>query len=761
MTGRFIWAVVAALGLAAPAHAADGTHAVAVLQGPDRTLYDAWKFRPAQIGGAITSTSPAAGVTIGRDAYGVPIVLGDTLNLVQYGAGYVHAQDRLFQMDLLRHRARGRVAEMLGPAHVNADIAARRELPSERELARAHALLPKLYRDALQSYANGVNAAIAAARANPSLVPADYTLRGIPFVDWQPVDSVAVAVYLARRIGPSGGDELAAAGVLAALRARHGKQRGTSYWEDAYVRNDPAAPVTVPASSGSFAPVSAKDTGRGPDAPGVALPDGLPARIAVRTPASTLSSTVVVGLARSATGRPLLAATLDLGGEREHALAEIAVAGGGLNARGVTLPGLGGYALTGHSGTHAWALAGADTDQADVFAVRLCGGSERRYTYRRGCAPMLARAETIAAREGAQLVAKRKVTYLRTVHGPVIGFGSVAGKRVAFARRIAFAGREQDAIPAFFQLNRDGDLASFMRAASQVPFAADLSYAGGDGHVAFMRAGRVPLRARGTDDRLPVDGSGGYDWRGFQKLARNPQVVDPPAGWIASWNNKPSRRFGGGQGAIHRVQLLQARLAPVAPISFDGLVSILRAASVTDPRVAPVRPILLAAVTATGTTDPATTAAAATLAAWDGSRADANGDGRYDQPGVALMDEWWRRAQAAVLGPVYGAQLVSLGGDLDVRFGDGDRGGLFLRVLQGPAAPLPLAGRWPGGAQLQRTLTSALTQAARALQRTYGVSPASWLAPVATRPLAAAGDGARILVPATNRGLYEQLVELP
>jgi len=762
VTGRLRRAVIAvALVAAAPAHAEDGTRAQAVLAPAQLQLHATWTYRPAQIGGGVTSASPAAGVTIERDPYGVPIVRGDTLNLVQYGAGYAHAQDRLFQMDLLRHLARGRAAELLGESTVEADAAARRELPSERELARDFAALPKLYRDALQSYANGVNGVLAAARANPALVPPEYVTRQIPLADWQPADSVAIVAYLARRLGPAAGDELAAARVLTALRARYGKLRGTRYWDDAQPRNDPAAPVTVPASSGSFRPASASVAGRGPDAPGVALPD---AATSTQTPpdeADALSSAVLIGPARSSTGRPLLASSLDLGGEREHALAEIAVVGGGLNSRGATLPGLGGFALAGHSGTHAWAFTGADTDQADVFAVRLCGGSERRYAYRKGCAPMLSRTETIMAREGARLVVKRTQTYLRTVHGPVIGFGSVGGKRVAFARRVAFAGRERDAIPAFFQLNRDGDLASFARAAALVPFGADLHYAGSDGHIGFWRTGRLPLRARGTDERLPTEGSGGYDWRGFQKPARNPQVVDPGVGWIASWNNKPSRGWGGARGGVHRVQALQVRLAPVAPLGSAELVAILRAAALADPRVEPFRPILLAAVTATGTTDPATLAAAAALAAWDGSRVDANGDGRYDQPGVAIMDEWWKRAQVSVLGSVYGAQLATLGSDLDLRFGDGDRAGLFLRVLQGPVAPLPVAGRWPRGAALQRMLAGSLTGAARALQQRHGQSAASWLAPVAVRQLAPPAGGAPITVPAVNRGLYEQLVELP
>ena len=779
MRRLLVWLAAAAATLAAalPAAAADRTRAVDVLapgQGGNRTALTpgpphaadqvaawlAWRYKPMAIDDATAGApvSPVPGVTVRRDASGVPVVRGATLALVQVGAGYALAQDRLYQMDVYRHIARGTAAELLGREWLETDRTTRREGLSGADLARLGKRLPKLYRDLLGEFARGVNLVIAQTRADPGAWrPLDYPASAV-IEPWSVADSLAIAAWYARRQA-GGGRELASAELLRALRVRNGKAAGERYWQDAVVRSDPAAPTAIPAAQGAFAPLGAGRSGGGPAAPGVVLPDSRPAFLPTTAPApAPAAGTVLISPLRAEGSAPILA-----GGTAEEPLAEIALIGGGLESRGATLPGIGGFALSGHSATHAWTIASGGSDQVDTFAVEVCGGSDRRYRYRGACRPMEVRTETFRVRGATGLGGAGTMVVLRTVHGPVIGYGRAGKQRVAFARAVSFAGRETDAVPAYFSLNTNLALSGFLGAAAQVPYSANLSYAGSDGHIAYVHAGRYPIRARGTDDRLPTDGSGGYDWEGVQPAGRRPVVVDPATGTLASWNGKPAAAWIGGDsapwGGVQRVTALEQGLAADPSISFEDATALLRAAAVTDPRVTAFRPALLAALA--GTSEPALVSAREALAAWDGRRLDANGDGRYDAPGVAIFDEWWLAAQRRLLTPVYRGQLALLGPDADRAFGGADRAGLLLRVIQGRAARLRPTGKWPAPAGVQRALALAFGDAAAALRNRYrSSSPAVWLEPVPELGSGAQGAPGQPALPFANRGRFEQVVEL-
>ena len=159
--------------------------------------------------------------------------------------------------------------------------------------------------------------------------------------------------------------------------------------------------------------------------------------------------------------------------------------------------------------------------------------------------------------------------FRRTVHGPVVGYARVAGTRrvVALSRHRSSAGRETtDQI--FFQRLTYGRVKSasdFIGAAAATPQTFNSFYADAK-DIAFVTTGRLPVRAKGVNGDLPVDGRGRFEWRGFLAPGKHPQDVDPPSGLLVNWNNKPAKDFPAGddrwdEGGTQRVDWLLAELA--------------------------------------------------------------------------------------------------------------------------------------------------------------------------------------------------------
>ena len=132
-------------------------------------LFESFTLKPAGFDLPGTVEAPRAGVTITRDAYGVPAVRGTTENDAWYGAGYAIAQDRLVELELFRRSTEGHLAEVLGSSRLQSDIVARRDYYTKAELNKQLKRLPAALRARFDAYADGVNAWMARVAAEPSL----------------------------------------------------------------------------------------------------------------------------------------------------------------------------------------------------------------------------------------------------------------------------------------------------------------------------------------------------------------------------------------------------------------------------------------------------------------------------------------------------------------------------------------------------------------------------------------------------------------
>ena len=280
------------------------------------------------------------------------------------------------------------------------------------------------------------------------------------------LDVYAVNAFAGRLFGRGGGDEAARSMFLDSLHKRLGRRRGDSVWTDLRERLDPETPVTIQKSFPYQNRLPRRRTGNKiVDAGSFRAWESAPAasaraRTAVMPSPPHASNFLMVGAKRSATGHPLFVAGPQIGYFYPGLTLEMDLHGGGIDARGATAPGFPGYMLIGRGQDFAWSLTSAGNDMIDEFVETLCG-SDTRYRYKGRCRRM--------GTFDAGTLAGRKVSFRTTVHGPVTGYATVGGKRVAIAEQRSSRGRDV-LWQLMFQdltLNRPRNARQFLRSASR------------------------------------------------------------------------------------------------------------------------------------------------------------------------------------------------------------------------------------------------------------------------------------------------------
>lgn len=630
-----------------------------------------------------------------RDRFGVPHVYGDTAEAVAYGAGYVTAEDRMFEADLFRHAARGTLAEFLGPDYLAYDEVLRRDGYTEAELAAQLAALPAQFGEngtriarGLEAFAAGFSQRVAEVLANPTLMPVEYVGTGNLPVPWRSTDTVALSVLLSRTFGEAAGAEVRNAALYQGLRARLGSdEEARKAFDDLRWLNDPVSPTTVPVGEGLF---TYPNTGA-PNPDAIAIPDHAAevyrgqveevARVGQVLGGLALpqaaSNAMLIGPSESATGNSLQLGDPQVQYSVPQYLMEISLHGGGYDAAGMTFPGVSALVLIGHGVDYAWTVTSGISDAVDVRAERLCdpeGGTptleSSHYLYKGVCRAMEERVETILVKNSAPPVVDpdapeldaAAVTVQRTVHGPVFARDTVEGAPVALVKERAFWGRELDNAAAFGAFNFPDLIRSaedFGEAASNIVVSLNLYYADRD-TVAYWHTGRYPVRAQGVETRLPTWGDGEWEWNGNIPFTEQPQFVssqgDPATrDYTYNWNNKPAKGWANGDdtnwGEIHRVDALvsqmDAALAGAGTMDRLDVINMMNSAATVDPRVAKLLPLLVPRTDP----DPVMAHALSVIEAWAAEgpapgahRIDRDNDGFYDRGNaIRIWDAWNER----------------------------------------------------------------------------------------------------------------------
>lgn len=574
------------------------------------------------------SYEPASGVTVYRDELGIPHIYADSMDGASFALGYVTAEDRLFEMDLFRHAARGTLAELVGPGtngeFLEMDVDTRRNGYTDTEVQSMldafddkFGSLGSEVQRGLQAYSDGVNAYIGEIKTTKAdRVPAEYPATGNPPPvfpqEWSPLDTAYIAILQLRVFGETAGGELANAGLYAHLRQRLGKELGGEVFDDLLFQNDPRSPVTIDPGQANF---KTQRLGK-LDHASLAIPDDAQELAARETTSAQLredvlakfgfrapsSNALLVGSSESASGNPLEFGAPQVGYAAPSFFMDVDVHAPGVDFRGPAVPGASALIPLGRGRDYAWSLTTGFSDAVDTRAELLCepdGGAptleSNGYELNGECRTMEEREETFLAKPtpvDPQPPQVRSETFHRTVHGPVIARGTVKGRPVAFVKERFFWMRELDSVPAFYRWNTQVDsIDDFAAAAEDFTMSFNAFYADAT-DIGYFHVGLYPKRTRHTSPALPVWGTGQWEWRGRRSWAEQPKIVNPQRGWVANWNNKPSLGWDSYDsfkwGRIQRMQLLHdgmsALLEGDRKARLSDLVDVIRDAATRDVR---------------------------------------------------------------------------------------------------------------------------------------------------------------------------------
>ena len=675
-------------------------------------------------------------VTVIRDTFGVAHVNGKTRNGVFYGAGWVAAEDRGLLMGLLR--SAGRLSAIDAPGYNAFAVALTgRQFVSSPQ---TEAFLSKQF-DLVR--AQGAEGRQALADIDAFLVGLNSYNRkaGLPIEPWTRNDVLAVSTVIAARFGAGGGDEARRASFLSALRTKLGATKGDEVFNDLSELDDPEAPVSAP---GSF-PYGQRALG---GAGSVVLDDGSVQAPAISVRPDSMSNAILVGPSRSTNGHPIFVAGPQLGYYFPEVVLEYDLHGGGIDVRGVAVPGLP-YVVIGRGKDFAWSATSSNSDIVDTFAETLCGGDDFHYLSKGECKAMtLFNAGVLKGNPGQS---DSPVVFRETVHGPVTGYATVKGVRVALAQDRSTRGREAVNLVVFKELDENVPTSpqTFIKVMSKLELAFNWHYADSK-HIASFSSARLPVRAAGADPQLPTVGTGAYDWRGFVSPAAHPQAIDPPSGYIVNWNNRPAHGFGASDdnwsyGSVHRVDLLAAGFTQKRKLSVPQVVSIMNKAATQDLRAVELLPQIAAVLRTGPAPSPRADQMLALLQDWaakGASRIDTDLDGKIDDPGAAIMDAAWPKIAVAALAPVLGPLTDRLASLMEIDDSPGPGGSSYidgwygyvdkdLRSLLGKPVTGPFRTKFCGGGDLaacRAALWAAMEQAGADLASAQGPTPASWRA---------------------------------
>jgi penicillin G amidase len=657
-------------------------------------LHRAWP----RTAGRVTGLPLSGGAEVIRDRWGIPHIFAGSLHDVFVAQGFVHAQDRLWQMESLRRLSEGRLSEIAGEQALNVDCFARMiGMPSMKRQMLAAATEEE--RGFLQAYSDGVNAYL---RQRGTDLPLEFrTMRFAP-EPWNAADDLSTVPYLALSL-------LFAAYAEKLLALVRGGSLTLGEWNDMF----PVSPGALLPDDSYFRTLARLRIGAlHPCATAfhLGMPDGH-----TRPPAEAIAAEPRAGagsnnwiFARGADGFPLLANDPHLGVALPAVwyFCHLCVPGV-LNVAGTSLAGLPGIVI-GRNEHVAWGLTNVMLDAVDLLVLRVDPSAPTRY--RLGGVEKEMRREDMTFR----LPKGRSVSMpvYQTDRGPVI---TAVEKGVEAVAVFKWCGT----LPEGTLRDRSfGGLISSLRAASTAEVleggrtweyvSQNLVAADDKGHIGWHVTGAVPTRA-GYSGRLPGDGTAGADWTGFVPYDSLPCVMDPPRGWLATANCRPEgfesdRPLSYSWCAPYRLQRIVEGLSKMqAPRPEDFRRLQMDVHSLQADRILPR---LLAYTFA----EPRAAAAARILAGWDRELTP-------HSAGAALYEVFLVQLERELLED-------RLEGDLALYF-NAKMYGIEDEILERPGSPL--WGRKDGGAAPpEEKIGRALARAMEFCEKRMGGDPRRW-----------------------------------
>src|SRR5581483_8517080 len=490
-----------------------------------------------QLDGTLSVKGLSAPVNVLRDVHGIPTIEAANLNDLFFAQGYVTAQDRLWQMDVLRRVAAGQLSDILGPEFVEIDkeqrilglrVGARKALEAASPEARAH----------LEAYARGVNAYI---NARSDRLPIEFRILNYTPRPWTDVDSALISMQMIKDLNHDP-HQLGHEKILAKL--------GPALTADLYTNTSwHDRPPSVPRATLRDEEKSSSDEDDEEDL----APDSSVTRnhevvgaplLALFARSGTFlgslendgdpfpvgSNDWVVSGAHTVSGKPLLCDDMHLGHQMPNLWYQAHLRSGNFDVAGVTLPGMP-YVIVGHNQRVAWGFTNVGPTVEDVYVENFNSSGE--YQTPGGWVKPDHRVETIHVKGKPDVT----IDVIITRHGPIVS-DLLPGE----TRKLALRWTVYDGVRIpLFDINSAQNWQQFRGAFSRFDAPGqNVVYADVDGNIGYQATGKIPIRATG-DGSLPEDGStDAYEWTSYIPFDKLPSIYNPPWGIIATANGRIS-----------------------------------------------------------------------------------------------------------------------------------------------------------------------------------------------------------------------------
>jgi penicillin amidase len=472
--------------------------------------------------GTLTLTALHSVVEVYRDEYGVPHIHAQDEHDLMVAMGYVHAQDRLWQMDMMRRAGEGRLSEIFGQPTVEYDKLFRTiDLSgvAEKITLQLHPASRKI----LEEYTEGVNAFI---DTHKGKYPVEFDMLRYEPEQWKIQHSILVSRLIAWELNLAWWTDL----TYGEISARVSLEK----FQEIFPMFPDSVPVTV-----SSAALRKNVTGiHGLLDLGRSYRDffGL-------GPLEAGSNGWVVDSSKSVSGKPILANDPHLAMPAPSRWYEIHLAASpDWDVAGVSLPGVPAI-IIGHNEHLAWGLTNAMLDDADFYIEQQDSNNAHKYIFKKSSLPMTEREEKIFIGKNDSTV----ITVKSTHHGPVINdvhpthaHQSNDSLQHELLITMRWTGLDvSDEIYGFYLMDRATNHTTFEQALKEITVPGQsVVYADNDGNIAYWTAGRVPIRGK-LNAMLPLPGwTGDAEWQGYVPFEQLPKLLNPKEGFIACANQK-------------------------------------------------------------------------------------------------------------------------------------------------------------------------------------------------------------------------------
>ncbi|MQA31610.1 MAG: penicillin acylase family protein [Luteitalea sp.] len=603
----------------------------------------------------------SSSVEIVRDADNVPHIFASTKQDALYGLGYVHAQDRLWQMEFQRRVGHGRLSEIFGDVTVAQDRFLR-TIGFGRAAHSAWSHLPDGTRRQIEAYVAGVNGFIA---THPGRrLPPEFSLLRFAPAPFTGPDVLVWIKMMAWDLSANYSFELMRHDIAAKIGAERMAELMPPYAEHglSILGPAPTSPEVGRRAPRGNRPASSASSASTFNALAQSLSGGLPGVTALllggaRTEALGSNNWVVDGTL-TATGSPLLANDPHLGTNVPSLWYLAHLSAGDFDLIGATLPGTPAVAI-GRNRFIAWGETNMAADVEDFFLERI-DSTGTSAEFRGALEPLRIVPETIVVK-GAEPV---RVAVRISRHGPILSdainannAASPATPKPAPLEPMAFrwtALDEQDqTVDAFMRLNEARNWDEFTSALRDfVAPSQNFVYADVDGHIGYYAPGRIPVRAGGDGSRPAEGWTGESEWTGWVPFEDLPHLFDPPEHFIVTANNRPTAAVDAPLIALEYpepyraqriVDLIRQQGSGLTPDHFRAI-----QADTLSLHGRTLTPLLLQHA---HPVDPVDRQAWDVLARWDF-------DARPDSAGAAIFQAWFLRLAPAIVGDELGPQLM-------------------------------------------------------------------------------------------------------